>query len=171
MCALSQTDRTNGELSPVHQGSVHKPEAPIVHPATADSPEPPPPPSPTKTTSDGQLVCGECSSPKRSGELESAALGQPPGSSEESDEQIEKLLEDIMMGLNILPNSERDCKSPRHPQLSQEGAPAVCQDTVSEKQQEQSEVHAVSSAAGCVYCEDFSSKNPGMNVCICGLFT
>lgn len=76
-----------------------------------------------------------------------------------------------MMGLNILPDLERDCKSPRHRQLSQEGAPTVCHDTVSESGRAQGEMNAVNSAAGCEYCEDFSSKNLGMNVCVCGLVT
>lgn len=76
-----------------------------------------------------------------------------------------------MMGLNILPDLERDCKSPRHHQLSQEGAPTVCHDTVSENERAQSEMHAVNSAEGYEYCEDFSPKNPGTNVCICGLVT
>ncbi|XP_061625960.1 uncharacterized protein LOC133476505 [Phyllopteryx taeniolatus] len=42
----------------------------------------------------------------QNGTLQSAPVPQPQGLAEESDEQIEKMLEDIMMGLNILPALE-----------------------------------------------------------------
>ncbi|XP_045082655.1 arginine-glutamic acid dipeptide repeats protein-like isoform X2 [Coregonus clupeaformis] len=52
------------------------------------------------------------------------ALPQPPV--EESDEQIEKMLEDIMMGLNILPPMvlEKDCD--RHHHLQSHDRPSAC---------------------------------------------
>ncbi|KAK6324558.1 hypothetical protein J4Q44_G00039000 [Coregonus suidteri] len=53
------------------------------------------------------------------------ALPQPP-QVEESDEQIEKMLEDIMMGLNILPPMvlEKDCD--RHHHLQSHDRPSAC---------------------------------------------
>lgn len=43
-----------------------------------------------------------------------------PGPTEETDEQIEKLLEDIMIGLNIFPSVDKDNTK------SHNGGPATC---------------------------------------------
>ncbi|KAM9819690.1 uncharacterized protein ACBT44_009378 isoform 1-T2 [Syngnathus typhle] len=59
-------------------------------------------PSHPSTTSERSHHVIDCTAPHQSGTLQSASVPQPHGLSEESDEQIEKLLEDIMMGLNIL---------------------------------------------------------------------
>lgn len=67
-----------------------------------------------------------------------------------------------MMGLNILPNLERDCKKSRHLQPSHDGAQVVCHVPVSENERAQSETHAADSAAGCVYYQDFSSTDTGI---------
>nr|XP_046259425.1 uncharacterized protein LOC124066727 isoform X2 [Scatophagus argus] len=148
--SLKQTDLTNSQLSSVQPGLFHKPETSVVQPATASSPEPAPP----YTSSDSQLGCGDCFTPNQNDELDSP--GQPPGPSEESDEQIEKLLEDVMMGLNILPNLEKDCKQPH-----------LLQPSLRENER----VHAAVSAAGCVYHPDFgtrighSSTDSGIHCC------
>ncbi|XP_034381373.1 uncharacterized protein LOC117725102 [Cyclopterus lumpus] len=91
-----QTELTKSEPPPscVQPGPTHKPETPTIQPA------------PTNSPADSQLLSSDC----LDNGLESVPLPQPPGPAEECDEQIEKLLEDIMMGLNILPNLDRDCK-------------------------------------------------------------
>ncbi|XP_068590800.1 micronuclear linker histone polyprotein-like isoform X2 [Cebidichthys violaceus] len=61
---------------------------------------------------------------------------------------MEKLLEDIMMGLNILPNLDGDCKKPHCLQPHHDGAPAVCQVPVTEDERPQSRTHAAFGAAG-----------------------
>ncbi|XP_045904502.1 uncharacterized protein LOC123970491 [Micropterus dolomieu] len=149
-----QTDLTNGEPPPssIQPGPVHKQ---ILQPATTSSPEPAPHPN---TTSDSQPLSSDCFTPNQNDGLESVPLPQPPAPVEESDEQIEKLLEDIMMGLNILPNLDRDCKKSAHLQPSHAGAPTVCQVPVAENYRAQSRMHAAVSAAGCVYYQDFGTQ-------------
>ncbi|XP_044044820.1 uncharacterized protein LOC122872861 isoform X2 [Siniperca chuatsi] len=149
-----QVDLTNGEPPPssVQPGPIHEP---ILQPATTNSPEPAPHPI---TTSDSQLLSSDCFTPNQNDGLESVPLPQPPGPVEESDEQIEKLLEDIMMGLNILPNLERDCKKSHHLQPSHDGAPATCQVLVTEKDGPQNQMHAAVSAAECAYYQDFGTQ-------------
>ncbi|XP_037619344.1 uncharacterized protein LOC119484555 [Sebastes umbrosus] len=152
-----QTDLTNSEPHPssVQPGPIHKPETQIVQHATAISPEPPPHPI---TPSASQLVSSDCFAPNQNDGLESVPLPQPPGTAEECDEQIEKLLEDIMMGLNILPNLERDCKKSHYLPPNHDGAPAICQVPVTENERQQSRMHAAVSPAGCVYYQDFGTQ-------------
>lgn len=66
---------------------------------------------------------------------------------DESDEQIQKLLEDIMMSLNILPNLESDGKKS---EPSHSGAPTVCRAPVT-SDAAQTRMHAIAGAAECVY--------------------
>ncbi|XP_029295909.1 BTB/POZ domain-containing protein 18-like isoform X3 [Cottoperca gobio] len=110
-----------------------QPETPILQPATTNSIEAPPH---LNTTSDSQL----------------------PGPAEECDEQIEKLLEDIMMGLNILPNVERDCKKSHYLPPNHDEAPAICQVPVTENERPQSRVPAAVRAAGRVYYQDVGTQ-------------
>ncbi len=133
----------NDEPSSVQQGPNHEPETPILQPATFNCPEPPP---------DAQLPCSECLTPNQNEDLELVPLPQPPGPGEDSDEQISKLLEDIMIGLNILPNLERDSKKSHHPHPCHDGTLAACQVTVTD-----SEPAAVT-AAECVYYQDFGTR-------------
>ncbi len=132
------------------------PETLIFQPATTNSPEPPPHPN---TSSDSQHLSSDRFTPNQNDGLESAPLPQHPGPVEESDEQIEKLLEDIMMGLNILPNLERDCKKSHHLQPSHDGAPIICQVPVTGSDRAQSRMHAAVSAAECVYYQDFGTQS------------
>ncbi|TDH16532.1 hypothetical protein EPR50_G00020290 [Perca flavescens] len=147
--------------SSVEPGLIHKPETQNLQPAPTDSPEPPPPPPPhSNTTSVSKPLSSDCFAPNQNDGVESVPLPQPPGPAEECDEQIEKLLEDIMMGLNILPNldRDRDCKKSHYPQPIRDGAPAICQVPVTENEQPQSPMHAAVSAAGCVYYQDFGTQ-------------
>ncbi|XP_051239876.1 uncharacterized protein LOC127354188 isoform X2 [Dicentrarchus labrax] len=155
LSSMKQTDRTNGEPSSVQPGQLHKPETLILQSATANSPEPPPHPS---NTPDSQLLCGDCLNPNHNHDVESVPLPQSQGPAEESEEQIEKLLEDIMMGLNILPNLKRDCKKSHHLQPGHDGAPAMCQVPVTEDERAHSQMHAPVGAAGCVYNQDFGTQ-------------
>ncbi|XP_039660590.1 uncharacterized protein LOC120561483 isoform X2 [Perca fluviatilis] len=141
----------------VEHGLIHKSETQNLQPAPTDSPEPPPPPH-SNTTSVSQPLSSDCFAPNQNDGVESVPLPQPPGPAVECDEQIEKLLEDIMMGLNILPNLDRDCKKSHYPQPIRDGAPAICQVPVTENEQPQSPMHAAVSAAGCVYYQDFGTQ-------------
>lgn len=85
---------------------------------------------------------------------------------EESDEQIEKLLEDIMMGLNILPNLERDCKKSGHVQPSSQDGTSVCHVPIAEKEQLQSETYAGVITGGCIYYQGHSSADIGTSICL-----
>ena len=148
---LSQTDLTNHQASSVQTGPIHKPETPIVQPAPDFSSGPPAHPN---TMSDSQPFCNDSLPPNQNIALESVTLNPPPGPMEESDEQIEKLLEDIMMGLNILPNLDGDCKMSHHVQSSHDVAPAIGQVQIQENDRAQSQVH---SAAGCVCFQDLGT--------------
>lgn len=156
---LSQTDLTNSEPSSVQTSPVHKPETPILQPATINSPEPPPHPN---TSFDSQLLCSDCFTPNQIHDPESVPQPQPSGPGEESDELIEKLLEDIMMGLNILPSLERECKESHHLQPSHDGAPAICQVPVTENDRPQSQMHGAITAAGSLGQIGQSSTHTGI---------
>ncbi|XP_036956934.1 uncharacterized protein LOC119021055 isoform X4 [Acanthopagrus latus] len=149
--SLKQTDLTNHQASSVQTGPIHKPETPIVQPAPDFSSGPPAHPN---TMSDSQPFCNDSLPPNQNIALESVTLNPPPGPMEESDEQIEKLLEDIMMGLNILPNLDGDCKMSHHVQSSHDVAPAIGQVQIQENDRAQSQVH---SAAGCVCFQDLGT--------------
>ncbi|KAM8771753.1 uncharacterized protein AB9X84_001256 isoform 3-T4 [Acanthopagrus schlegelii] len=149
--SLKQTDLTNHQASSVQTGPIHKPETPILQPAPDFSSGPPAHPN---TMSDSQPFCNDSLPPNQNIALESVTLNPPPGPVEESDEQIEKLLEDIMMGLNILPNLEGDCKMSHHVQSSHDVAPAIGQVQIQENDRAQSQVH---SAAGCVCFQDLGT--------------
>ncbi|KAM8771752.1 uncharacterized protein AB9X84_001256 isoform 2-T3 [Acanthopagrus schlegelii] len=163
--SLKQTDLTNHQASSVQTGPIHKPETPILQPAPDFSSGPPAHPN---TMSDSQPFCNDSLPPNQNIALESVTLNPPPGPVEESDEQIEKLLEDIMMGLNILPNLEGDCKMSHHVQSSHDVAPAIGQVQIQENDRAQSQVH---SAAGCVCFQDLgthighSSTDTGVHCC------
>lgn len=137
-----------------HLYAPQKPETQIPQPATTKSPAPPPHPN---TLSDSQPFSSDYFNPNHNGELVSAPLPQPQGPAEESDEQIEKLLEDIMMGLNILPNLERDCKKSHH--LSRTFDGAICQIAVTENAAGQSEMHTAVTAEDCVCYQDCGTQS------------
>lgn len=63
-----------------------------------------------------------------------------------------------MMGLNILPNLQRDCKRSHHLQMSDDVSPAIRQVPVAEDDQMQSPTRAAGSAAECVYYQDFETQ-------------
>lgn len=123
----------------VHLSQAQRPGTQVPQPATTNSPKPP---AHSNTTSDSQPPSADYASSIESGELASASFSQPQGSVEESDEQIEKLLEDIMMGLNILPDLERDCEKSH---LHHNG--------------EQSRVHPEVTAAECVCYQNFGAQS------------
>lgn len=166
LLCLSQTDLTNHQASPVQTGPVHKPETPTLQSAPDFSPEPPAHPN---ATSDPQPLCNDRLPPNQNIALESVPLPPPPGPVEESDEQIEKLLEDIMMGLNILPNLEGGCKMSHHVQSSHDVAPAVGRVRIPENERAQTPMH---SAARCVCFQDLgthighSSTDTGIYKCV-----
>ncbi|XP_077381763.1 uncharacterized protein LOC144021392 [Festucalex cinctus] len=84
------------------------------------------PPHPN-TTSEPLPHYNDCPAPHQNGALQSDPVQQPHGLAEDSDEQIEKLLEDIMMGLNILPDlgvPERDTGQTQN-QVNRKRAPLV----------------------------------------------
>ncbi|XP_042341019.1 uncharacterized protein LOC121942023 [Plectropomus leopardus] len=152
-----QKDLTNREPLPssVRPGLVHEPEAAILQPATTNSPNQPPH---TNTTFDAQLLSDDRFTPNQNNSPESVPLPQPPGPVEECDEQIEKLLEDIMMGLNILPNFERDCKKSYYLQPNHDEAAAVYQAPAVENEWLQSGMHTAVSTAGCIYDQDVGTQ-------------
>ncbi|XP_034093007.1 uncharacterized protein LOC117560259 isoform X2 [Gymnodraco acuticeps] len=143
-----QQNLTDGEPPPFS----HQPETPILQPIAA-TPEPHPPPNPT---SDSQLLSTECFAPiQNKNVLESASPPKLPGPTEECDEQIGKLLEDIMMDLNILRDVERDSKESNYHQPTQNEPTAICHTQASENEQPTSLMHC---AAGCVCYQDFGTQ-------------
>ncbi|XP_023124449.2 uncharacterized protein LOC111567508 [Amphiprion ocellaris] len=110
----------------------------------------------SNTTSESQSFSSGYFTPNQSSELEWVSLCQPEGSVDESDEQIERLLEAVMMGLNILPSLERDCKTP---QTNSDEALSICQVSVTEDDLVQSQMHDVVSAAGCMFSRDLGTKS------------
>ncbi|KAF7663152.1 hypothetical protein LDENG_00216910 [Lucifuga dentata] len=135
--------------SDAHQSPLHKPETQVIQSGPTDSPETPPQCS---TTACSQASSSNHCTPTQNSDPQKAPLSQSLGPVEDSDEQIEKLLEDIMMGLNILPavNLGRDCSKSHHLQQSHNGASAICQDPVTESEAGQSQMHATASAPDCV---------------------
>lgn len=156
-----QTAHTNTESSSLQL-------SPAYEPATGDASEPPPLLLPPNTTADSQLGCDNGHSLNQSDQRQGSGQSQGPG--EDSDEQIEKLLEDIMMGLNIMPNLEGDCKNSHHPQPGHDRVQAVCHALVSDDKQAQSDTHAAVSEEGCVYYQDYrtqislSSRDSGTHI-------
>ncbi|XP_035039173.1 uncharacterized protein LOC118124983 isoform X2 [Hippoglossus stenolepis] len=142
--------------STVQPSSVQNPDSLFLQPATTNSPKSPPHPN---TSSDSQVPSSNCFTPNQNDGIEASPLLQGQGSVEESDEQIEKLLEDIMMGLNILPNLERDCRGSHHGQQSQGGGSSVCNIPVTHKEAGHSHMHAGVSTAGCVFYQDLGTPN------------
>ncbi|KAM9399167.1 uncharacterized protein ACWYII_031487 isoform 2-T2 [Salvelinus alpinus] len=122
---------------------------------------PPPRSRPTsKTTTAQSTSLKHCSSthhptphPAHEPQL---ALSQPPV--EESDEQIEKMLEDIMMGLNILPPVvlDRDCDHRHH--LQSHDRPSACSCTHHPVHARHCGMHsAVGSASRCVCSHGYAT--------------
>ncbi|XP_060903352.1 uncharacterized protein ctnnd1 isoform X1 [Labrus mixtus] len=157
-----QTDLTNDAppSTSVQPDSISKPKSPPPQLATSNSTDPQPPHS--DTTSNSQI---------QNGGLDPVPLPQPSGQVEDSDEQIEKLLEDIMMGLNILPSLERDPKKSHLLQPSNERAPATCQIRPAENDAVTGQMHAGVGAAVCECCQDLgtqiglSSTESGIHCC------
>ncbi|XP_022053209.2 uncharacterized protein LOC110953486 [Acanthochromis polyacanthus] len=150
-CATIKTPQT--DLKEVHPPlSVQKLQTQNLQSATTS----PKQLSHSNTASDSQLFSSGYFTPNQSSELESVSLCQPQDSVEESDEQIERLLEDIMMGLNILPSLERDCKTPRP---NRDEAPSICQVSVTEDEPVQSQMHDMVSAAGCMPSRDVGTQS------------
>ncbi|KAM8879301.1 uncharacterized protein AB9W97_014741 [Spinachia spinachia] len=123
-------------LSCVQPGPTHKSETTTIQPASTPSTE-----QPSHCDAGSHLL----SSDFFNEELESVPQTQPPGSAEECDEQMEKLLEDIMMGLNILPNLDRDCKESHCVQKNHEEVLADCRTRVA------------AGTVGCAYYQDFET--------------
>ncbi|KAK2919421.1 hypothetical protein Q8A73_003792 [Channa argus] len=139
--AFQQQGGSNSEPPPytVELFGVHKPEKPILKPTTTNSPS-----------------------------LEAASLPQSQGPVEECDEQIEKLLEDIMMGLNILPNLES--KKPHPIQPSLDGASTIFPVPVAQNDAGNSQTQAAVSQAGCGFYQDFGTQSghssTGIHCCL-----
>ncbi|XP_021175945.2 uncharacterized protein LOC105931456 isoform X2 [Fundulus heteroclitus] len=140
---------------------VRDPEHQTVQPVFTSSCRPPEhahPGSYSEASSNGRL------SACQSNELESEGLCSPRGALEESDEQIDKLLEDIMMSLNILPDPDRNCKKA---QMNHDGVAAFCQAAAAGNGA--GPPHAGVGAAGCVFYQDLeaqrglSSKDSGIH--------
>ncbi|XP_062244471.1 uncharacterized protein LOC133954170 [Platichthys flesus] len=154
--------------STVQPSSDQKPDSLFLQPATTNSPKSPPHPN---TLSDSQEPSNNCFTPNQNDGIEASPLLQGQGSVEESDEQIEKLLEDIMMGLNILPNLERDCSGAHHGQQSQGGGSSVCHIPVAHKEARHSHMQAGVSTAGCVFYQDLGTPNCSTDTGILCCFT
>ncbi|XP_034543132.1 uncharacterized protein LOC117815491 isoform X2 [Notolabrus celidotus] len=97
-------------------------------------------------------------SPPSSTQPGSISTLKTQGPVEENDEQIEKLLEDIMMGLNILPDLETETKKSHHPQPSKHQAPTPYWIQHTENDGVQGQVHAGVGAAGYGCYQDFGTQ-------------
>ncbi|XP_026214752.1 uncharacterized protein LOC113161401 isoform X2 [Anabas testudineus] len=123
-------------------------------------------------TSHKKPPCSHCITPNPRDGFGTAPLAPPHGSVEDSDEQIEKLLEDIMMGLNILPNLEKDCKKSHPLQPSHNDVSTICQVPVTQNDAGHCRMQASVSAAGCVFYQDMGtqsghcSSETGLHCCL-----
>lgn len=76
-----------------------------------------------------------------------------------------------MMGLNILPNLEKDCKKSHHLQPNHVGVPTIGQVPVTQNNADHSQMHAAVSVAGCAFYQDMgtqsghTSSDTGMYIC------
>lgn len=134
--------------SPVPPCPVQKPEIQNLPPAVTSSPTQPE--QHHSTTSESQSFSSSSFTSNPDTELESAP--QPQGSADECDEQIEKLLEDVMMSLNILPNLESNCKK-------LESSHNVCRVPVSQGDAAQGRMDPVASAAEVAFFQDLESQS------------
>ncbi|XP_023190322.1 BTB/POZ domain-containing protein 18 [Xiphophorus maculatus] len=108
--------------SPAH--SVHpvqKPEALKVQLVLTSSPQPP---KHANTSSDSEARSSGWLSLSRSSELESEGRTPLQGPTEESDEKIDKLLENIIMSMSMLPDLGRSC---RKTHVNHDDVPTYCQ--------------------------------------------
>ncbi|XP_043971064.1 uncharacterized protein LOC122830073 [Gambusia affinis] len=108
--------------TPAH--SVHpvqKPETLKVQPAYASSPQPL---KQANTSSDSEARSSGWLSLSRSSELESEGRTPLQGPTEESDEKIDKLLENIIMSMSMLPDLGRSC---RKTHVNHDDVPNFCQ--------------------------------------------
>ncbi|XP_013128461.1 uncharacterized protein LOC102082595 isoform X3 [Oreochromis niloticus] len=169
LTSLTQPQTDAEELepppSPVHPCPVQKPEIQNLPPAVTSSPTQPE--QHHNTTSESQSLSTSCFTSNPNSEVESAPAPQPQGSVDECDEQIEKLLEDVMMSLNILPNFEGNCKK-------LESSHNVCRVPVSQGDAAQSRMDPVTSAAECAFFQDLESQSnqtsvdTGIHCCFAG---
>ncbi|CAK6980525.1 uncharacterized protein LOC121911515 isoform X1 [Scomber scombrus] len=158
----SNHKRPQRELTTIQQPSPcithlcppQKPNTQIPQPAPTNSHNPPPHPN---TSSDSQPPFSNYVTPNHNKELVSASLPQPRGPVEETDEQIEKLLEDIMIGLNILPNLENDCKKSHDMSVTHNGA--ICLVPITENEAGQSQMQTAVTAEDSVFFQDFRTQN------------
>ncbi|XP_074521497.1 uncharacterized protein LOC141787129 [Halichoeres trimaculatus] len=114
------------------------------------------PAAPQSSPSSESQILSVCFSPNPSDSLQSVPLPQPPV--EDTDEQIGKMLEDIMIGLNILPPLETSSKRSHHPQQSNDQASTSCQIQHVVNDGAQGQVHAGDGAAGYWCYQDFGTQ-------------
>ncbi|XP_030595991.1 uncharacterized protein LOC115787426 [Archocentrus centrarchus] len=145
-----QTDEVQPPPSPAHPCPVLNPEVQNLPPAVPNTSKQPE--HHHSTTSDTQSFSSSSFTSNHNSAPESVPLPQPQGAADESDELIEKLLEDIMMGLNILPNLESDCNKS---EASHGGAPTVCRLPVTASDAGQTQMDA----AECVFYQDLGTQN------------
>lgn len=147
-----QTDAEEVEPppSPVPPCPVQKPEIQNLPPPVTSSPTQPE--QHHNSTSESQSFSSSSFTSNPDAELESAPAPQPQGSVDECDEQIEKLLEDVMMSLNILPNLESNCKK-------LESSHNVCRVPVSQGDAAQGRMDPVASAADVAFFQDLESQS------------
>lgn len=125
-------------------------ETPNLRPVIAASPEPP-------QQSDVTL--------DRSSEQDLEVLREPQGSVEEPDEDIDRMLDEIMMGLNILPNLSDNCQ---RAQTSHDGAQNLC--PVPDNGAESAHVHGAVTEAGCVFYQNLRIQSDHSSAEIGGYF-
>ncbi|KAK2815655.1 hypothetical protein Q5P01_026122 [Channa striata] len=136
---------------------VHQPETMILKPTSTNSLRPPPQ---HNSPPDCEPPSSDSFTQNQRHSQEAAPLPQSPGPAEESDEQIEKLLEDIMMGFNILPNLERDCKKSHHILPSCDEVPTIIQVPVAQTSDTgHREIPAAVSEAGSVFYQDLGTQS------------
>ncbi|XP_054897228.1 uncharacterized protein LOC129367046 [Poeciliopsis prolifica] len=102
---------------------VHTP-ANSVHPVQPVFTSSPQPPKHANTSSDSEARSSGWLSLSRSSELESEGRSPLQGPTEDSDEKIDKLLENIIMSMSMLPDLGRSC---RKTHVNHDDVPAFCQ--------------------------------------------
>lgn len=125
---------------------------------TLDPPQKPDSQIPQPTSHDSQPPSSSYAAPNHVKELAADPL-QPPqlsASFVESDEEIARLLEDIMMGLNILPNLERDDEKSNDMSATHNRGvdPVPIMECAG-----QSQMDTAVTTEGCVFNQDFSTQN------------
>lgn len=142
---MPQRDLRGAQTSASSVLPAQSPETPTLRPVVASSP-----------------------TPGHGGEQDVEALREPQGSLEEPDEEVDRMLDEIMMGLYILPNLSNDCQ---RAQTGCDGAQNFCQVPGPASGAESAHVHGAVGGAGCVFYQNLGIQSDHSAAGVGGYFS